>query len=60
MHKPTNRPPVEDAYWFMNGVTTEEHKERLARWGAYFTIFAVIVVPLFVTFGVPMIADLFR
>lgn len=60
MQKPDNRPPVEDAYWFMNDVTTPEHKERLARWGAYFTIFAVLVMPLFITFGIPALVNLFR
>ena len=51
------RPPcVEDAYWHMNDVTTQQQKKRIATWGAAYILLSAFVLPLLFAFGLPLFA----
>lgn len=51
------RPPcVEDAYWHMNDVTTQQQKKRIATWGAAYILLSAFVLPLLFAFVLPLFA----
>lgn len=56
----TKRTNIEDAYYFVSDAGCPKHRQKLANWGAVYTLVAVVGMPLFITFGVPFIASLFR
>lgn len=41
------RPSIEEAYWIKHGHPTQEHRQRLGRWGAWFLL-ASILIPILI------------
>lgn len=60
MAETKNRPNIEDAYYFAGDCSNPEHRKTLAKWGAAYTLIALIGAPLFIAFGVPFIASFFK
>lgn len=60
MAETKNRPNIEDAYYFAGYCGDPEHRKTLAKWGAVYTLIALIGAPMVIAFGVPFIASLFK